>query len=67
MVLFDNPSMVSIGDTKDELHVEMIDPSFFSDSDTGQTPEATKIIRKLSRMLDGKAFSETITASNAVL
>ena len=59
--------MVSIGSTKDELHVEMIDPSFFSDSDKGQTPETTKIINKLPRMLDGKAFSETITASNAVL
>ena len=52
MVLFANPSLVSIGSIQDELHISVIDPSFFSDSESGQNPTSSRIINLLPRMLD---------------
>ena len=68
MVLFANPRMVSIGSIQDELHIEVIDSSFFSDTESGQTPLSSKIINKLPRMLDSQeSFVQSIDATNTVI
>ena len=52
-IKFDSPGVVSIGSKPDKLLIEIVNPSFFSSSDSGTTIEAGYTLEfTLPRMID---------------